>query len=71
VGPETVADAVYVVRRCPRIGEVGIELSSALGHQPGVAQRGQVAREERQRFPVHGKHVVVFSVQVRCSKRNM
>jgi len=71
VGPETVADAVYVVRRCPRIGEMGVELGRALGHQPGVAQRGQVTWEERQRLPVHGEHIVVFSVQVRCGTRKI
>jgi len=71
VGPETVSDAVYVVRRCPGIGEVGIELGRALSHQPGVAQRGQVTREESQRLPVHSEHIVVFSVQVRCDTRKV
>jgi len=41
---------------------MGVELSRALGYQPGVAQRGQITREKRQRFPVHSEHVVVFSV---------
>lgn len=62
VGPETVADAMYIVRRCSRICEMGVELSRTLGYQSGVAQRGQITREKRQRFPVHSKHVVVFSV---------
>jgi len=48
---------------------VGVELGRALGHQPGVAQRGQVTWEERQRLPVHGEHVEVFSVQVRYGTR--
>jgi len=62
VSAEAVADAVYVVRRSPGIGEMGVELGRALGHQPGVAQRRQVTREERQRFPVHREHIEVFSV---------
>lgn len=68
VRPETVPDAVDVVRRSPGMGEVRVKLGGALGHQPGVAQRRQVTREERQRFPVHRKHVVVLPVQVRCNK---
>lgn len=66
VGPQAVAHAVYVVRRCSGVREVRVKLSCALGHQPGIAQRRQVTREKRQRFPVHRKNVVVFSVQVSC-----
>jgi len=68
VRPETVADAMYVESGRPGIGEMGVKLSGALGHQPGVAQRRQIARKERQRLPIHREHVVVFSVQVRCSR---
>lgn len=67
VRPETVADAVYVVRRGPGVSEMCVELSRTLGHQSGVAERRQVAREERQRLPVHREHVVVSSVKVRCA----
>lgn len=66
VRPEAVADAVYVVRGRPGVGEVRVELGRALGHQPGVAERRQVTGEERQRLPVHREHVKVSPVQVRC-----
>jgi len=70
VRPETVADAMYVERGRAGIGEMGVELSRALGHQPGVAQRRQVTRKERQRLPIHREHVIVFSVQVRWFTRH-
>lgn len=62
VSADAVTDTMDVVRRSAGICEMGVELSRALCHQPAVAQRRQVTREERQWLPVYREHVVVFSV---------
>lgn len=65
VRAQAVPHAVDTVRGRARPRQERVQLSGALAHQPGVAQRRQVTRVHGQRAPVGHEHVEFAAHQVR------
>ena len=66
VRAETVSHALYAGGTRSVVCQVTIQEGRALGHQPRVAQSREVARELRERLPVHRQDIVVPALRVCC-----